>query len=53
MAGLSEAHSDGVPAYLETATAANVALYERSGWTLHADLPDVFGLHIRVMRHPR
>lgn len=33
-AGLDEAKQAGLPAYLETATAGNVDLYRRSGWTL-------------------
>lgn len=40
--GLERAHADGLPAFLETATADNVRLYERHGFvaTGEVDLPD-------------
>ncbi|GIF77449.1 GNAT family N-acetyltransferase [Asanoa siamensis] len=42
--GLEAAAADGLPAYLETTTEANVGLYERAGWRVTAythlsDLP--------------
>jgi GNAT superfamily N-acetyltransferase len=48
--GLDRAHADGVPAYLETATARNVALYERAGWQVTQQL-EVDGLDVWVLRH--
>lgn len=50
-AGLERAAADGLPAYLETTSARNVALYERSGWTLTGTVP-VGTLVVRVLRHP-
>ena len=49
-AGLERAAADAVPAYLETTSASNVALYERSGWTVAATVP-VATIEIRVLRH--
>lgn len=48
-AGLERARADGLPAYLETTTASNVALYERAGWHVDAAVP-VDALTVRVMR---
>jgi ribosomal protein S18 acetylase RimI-like enzyme len=50
-AGLERAAADGLPAYLETTSASNVALYERSGWTVTATVP-VATLDVRILRHP-
>jgi GNAT superfamily N-acetyltransferase len=47
--GLDRARADGVPAYLETATAGNVALYERSGWQVTQQL-SVDGLDVWILR---
>lgn len=47
--GLDRARADGVPAYLETATAANVGLYERSGWQVTQQLT-VEGLDVWILR---
>jgi hypothetical protein len=47
--GLDRARADGVPAYLETATAGNVALYERSGWQVTQQL-SVEGLDVWILR---
>lgn len=47
--GLDRARADGLPAYLETATAANEAIYVASGWTLTATVT-VDDLAMRVMR---
>ena len=49
--GLERAAADGLPAYLETVTASNVVLYERSGWAVSATVP-VGGIEVRIMRHP-
>ena len=48
--GLERAAADGLPAYLETVTASNVVLYERSGWTLSATVP-VGDIEVRIMRY--
>jgi len=48
--GLERARADGLPAYLETATARNVALYERSGWQVTQELV-VAGLDVWILRH--
>jgi hypothetical protein len=50
-AGLARAAEDGLAAYLETATASNAALYERSGWR-SAGSCTVEGLTVQVMKHP-
>jgi GNAT superfamily N-acetyltransferase len=49
-AGLARAATDGVPAYLETARASNVAMYRGSGWEVTAAvrMPE---LDVWVMRH--
>ncbi|MCE0538224.1 GNAT family N-acetyltransferase [Kineosporia rhizophila] len=39
-AGLQRAAEAGLPAYLETATRRNVALYERSGWKVVAEIDE-------------
>ncbi len=39
-AGLARAAAEGLPAFLETTNEQNVALYERSGWMLVAQLSD-------------
>ena len=49
-AGLRRAAADALPAYLETTSASNVALYERSGWSVAATVP-VATIEIRVLRH--
>lgn len=49
-AGLDRARADRVPAYLETATARNVALYERSGWEVTQEMT-VDGLDVWILRH--
>lgn len=49
--GLAQALADRVPAFLETTNADNVRIYERTGWTVHAELADVLGLRVWVMRH--
>jgi GNAT superfamily N-acetyltransferase len=49
--GLDAAARAGLPAYLETASDANVALYLRSGWSVVAEAT-VGPLHVRVMAHP-
>jgi len=48
--GLSHAQEDGLPAYLETTTALNVAVYRSVGWEV-AESVRVGGLDVRVMRH--
>jgi hypothetical protein len=42
-AGLRASAADGLPAYLETANPANLAMYRRAGWELTAEvrLPDL------------
>ncbi|GAB7045193.1 GNAT family N-acetyltransferase [Catenuloplanes indicus JCM 9534] len=50
-AGLRRAAADGVPAYLETATAANVAMYRRSGWAVETQLV-ANGVDAWILRHP-
>jgi ribosomal protein S18 acetylase RimI-like enzyme len=50
-AGLARAAADRLPAYLETTSADNVGLYERSGREVTATIP-VGPLEIRVLRHP-
>ena len=49
--GLERARNDGLPAFLETGVAGNVAYYERFGFrlTLHDDAP-LGGPHIWFMR---
>lgn len=49
--GLAAAAAAGVPAVLETTNSANVAMYERSGWSVTAELPDVIGLTVWVMEY--
>jgi GNAT superfamily N-acetyltransferase len=48
--GLDCAQADGVPAYLETATARNVGMYERAGWEVTNQLI-VEGLDVWIMRY--
>jgi GNAT superfamily N-acetyltransferase len=48
--GLERARADGVPAYLETATARNVGLYERAGWEVTKELA-VDGLDVWILRN--
>jgi ribosomal protein S18 acetylase RimI-like enzyme len=38
-AGLDRAAADGLPAYLETSTAKNVAIYRSAGWQVVKELP--------------
>ena len=49
-AGLSRAQSDGLPAYLETVTATNVAVYQSVGWEI-TNRVSVDGVDVRIMRH--
>lgn len=49
--GLRRATADGLPAYLETATTANVALYQRSGWTIDTQIV-ADGIDTWILRHP-
>lgn len=49
-AGLERAAADALPAYLETTSASNVELYERSGWSVAATVP-MPTIEIRVLRH--
>ena len=49
-AGLARAQRDELPAYLETVTATNVAVYQSVGWEV-ADTVSVDGVDVRVMRH--
>jgi ribosomal protein S18 acetylase RimI-like enzyme len=49
-AGLERAQEDGLPAYLETVTPTNVAIYTASGWTI-AGTTSVDELDVWVMRH--
>jgi GNAT superfamily N-acetyltransferase len=37
-AGVTAAHGDGLPAYLETTNPSNVDLYQRAGWEIVGDL---------------
>ena len=48
--GLAVARAAGVPAVLETTNPGNVAMYERSGWRVIAELNDVLGLDVWVMQ---
>ena len=50
-AGLGRAVTAGLPAYLETATPANVEVYERSGWAVTGTAA-VGPVTVWVMRHP-
>lgn len=50
-AGLAQALADGLPAYLETATQANVELYARHGWDV-VGTSSVGPVTATVMRHP-
>lgn len=47
--GLAAAQAAGVPAVLETTNPDNVAMYERSGWRVTAEL-DVIGLHVWILQ---
>ena len=49
-AGLERARADGLPAYLETSSPVNVALYERSGWVVVGTVT-VDGLQVWALRH--
>jgi GNAT superfamily N-acetyltransferase len=49
-AGLAEAATDGLPAYLETTNPRNVDLYRRAGWEVAART-GVPGLDVWVMVH--
>lgn len=49
-AGLERAAADALPAYLETTSASNVELYERSGWSVAATVP-MPTIQIRVLLH--
>ncbi len=49
-AGIERAHRDGVPAYLETVTETNLAIYTRSGWQV-TGATSVDGLDVWVLRH--
>ncbi len=49
--GLARAAADDVPAVLETTNRDNVALYERSGWRVSAELEGVIGLTVWVMNY--
>ena len=50
-AGLERARADRLPAYLETATQTNLAIYQASGWTV-TDTVTVDSLDVHVLRHP-
>lgn len=47
--GLAQAETGGHAAYLETATAQNVAMYQRAGWHLTSEHDVVDGLKITVL----
>lgn len=47
--GLAAARTAGLPAVLETTNPDNVAMYQRGGWRVTAEL-DVIGLHVWVMQ---
>ena len=49
-AGLARAQSDGLPAYLETVTATNVAVYQSVGWEVIATV-SVEEVDVRIMSH--
>nr|MDT0659861.1 GNAT family N-acetyltransferase [Micromonospora sp. DSM 115978] len=49
-AGLREAAAAGLPAYLETATERNAAIYRRAGWRVTAELIAA-GLPVWVLAH--
>ncbi len=49
-AGLERAAADGLPAYLETVTSTNVAIYTASGWEVTGKV-SVDELDVWVMRH--
>lgn len=51
-AGLDAAADAGVRAVLETTNPDNVTLYERSGWRVSAEVPDVIGIHVWILEHP-
>ena len=48
--GLDRARTAGVPAYLETAMPANVALYVKSGWAV-VDTVEVDELQMTILGH--
>ena len=48
--GLAAAAAVGAPAVLETTNPDNVAMYERSGWSVTATLTDVIGLTVWVLQ---
>jgi GNAT superfamily N-acetyltransferase len=48
--GLRQAAAAGIPAYLETSSQRNVAIYQRAGWQTVSSVP-LGSLEIRVMRH--
>lgn len=50
-AGLDAAAAAGVPAVLETTNAGNVAMYERSGWQVTAELHNVIGLTVWLLQY--
>jgi GNAT superfamily N-acetyltransferase len=39
-AGVTTAHADGLPAYLETASESNVEFYRHAGWEVVGTVPD-------------
>ncbi len=49
-AGLARAQSDRLPAYLETVTATNVAVYQSVGWKVTATV-SVEEVDVRIMSH--
>lgn len=48
--GLAAAQESGIPAYLETTSDQNVAMYERSGWEVTA-VSHLDDLTVTVLRH--
>ncbi|MEM9519676.1 MAG: GNAT family N-acetyltransferase [Actinomycetota bacterium] len=46
---LTIAHDAGMPAVLETTNPDNVAMYERSGWSVAARLDDIIGLTVWIL----
>ncbi len=51
-AGVTTAHADGLPAYLETTNPSNVDLYEREGWRVVGEAKDEMPATWVLVNHP-